>query len=284
MHTTSLSSPDKPPSPQALRTRPSPGYASLWRRAGKSWHRDLKALGLLGTTGWSSRLALNKWLVAADPALQSEQDSVIKRLWVRMAQRELVEQRTIVIDRHNNTSVALVWLSERGRHFLHEQGLPFITLSEWDRLRLLHNGERQPVHSAMIILAAYLFRRRGHFTEVCPPTDAPFAPDLLLTDARSRKRVYVEVEAPARGGRGQRERLRTKWRNMMAAQGFVAVCALNPRQLTYKLRSAQQVADRGLGIDLNTLSWDEMDRLLWTESWGDFSTDDPQLAEGFRQG
>jgi len=143
---------------------------------------------------------LSKIMQNAGRCIRSEKDSVIKRLWGRLQQRGLVEQRTVVIDRRQNTSVALVWLTERGRHFLHEQGLPFLALSEWDRLRLLHNSEQQPVHTAMVILAAYLFRHRNFFTEVCPPTVAPFAPDLLLTNASGGERIYVEVEAPSKAG------------------------------------------------------------------------------------
>lgn len=268
MHRILLTSPEHIFLPETLLTRPAPAYAALWRKAGKSWPRDLKALSLLGTSGWSSRLALNTWLVANDPAIQSEEDSVLKRLWGRMVQRQLVEQRTVVIDRHHNTSVALVWLSERGRLFLHEQGLPILVLSEWDRLRLLHSGERQPVHTAMVIHAAHLFRRRGFFTEVCPPLDAPFTPDLRLLNASTEQDIYVEVEAPSRGGRAQHERLRSKWRNMAEAQGYVVVCALNPQQLKSKMRSAQKIAAHGLGADLQTLARDDLHDRLWTHVWG----------------
>jgi len=55
---------------------------------------------------------------------------------------------------------------------------------------------------------------------------------------------------------------------MVDAQGYVAVCALNLRQLAHKLKSAQQVAPQGLATDLRTLSRDESSNALWTHDWG----------------
>jgi len=223
---------------------------------------------LLGVTGWSSRLALNKWLIAHDARLQSEQDGPIKRLWNRMEQRGLVEQRTVTIDRHHNFSVAMVWLSENGRSFLWEQGAPHLKLSEWDRLRLAHDGEQQPVHTAMVILAAYLFRKHGFFTEICPVVEGHYAPDLVLVDARTGESIYVEVEAPSRGGRAQSERLSAKWKLMVGAQGYVALCALNPKQRGRRILSARGVAQHGLATDLYTMSRHE--HVLWARLWGRF--------------
>ncbi len=265
---TGTHSPDQIMLPAVLRSRPVPGYAFLWEKAGKAWSRDLKAITLLGVTGWSSRLALNKWLIAHDARLQSEKDGPIKRLWKRMEQRGLVEQRTVTIDRHHNFSVAMVWLTENGRRFLWEQGAPHIILSEWDRLRLAHDGEQQPVHTAMVILAAYLFRRHGFFSEVCPVAEGHFAPDLLLFDTKTGEPIYVEIEAPSRGGRAQSERLRTKWELMTDAQGYVVLCALNPKQRGRRILSARGVAQHGLATDLYTMSQHE--HMLWARLWGRF--------------
>jgi len=255
--------------PAVLRSRPVSGYAFLWEKAGKAWPRDLKAMAILGITGWSSRLALNKWLIAHDAKLQSEKDGAIKRVWNRMEQRGLVEQRTVTIDRHHNHSVAMVWLTDNGRNFLWEQGAPYLTLSEWDRLRLAHDGERQPVHTAMVTLAAYLFRRHGFFSEVCPVVEGHFSPDLQLVDARTGELTYVEVEAPSRGGKAQSERLRVKWELMADTQGYVALCALNPMQRGRRIISARSVAQHGLATDLYTMSHHE--HMLWARLWGRFS-------------
>ncbi|MCO6451204.1 MAG: hypothetical protein J5I90_10505 [Caldilineales bacterium] len=248
--------------PPTLRTRPAPSFAHLWRRAGKSWPRDLAALSLLGTSGWSSRLALNSWLVAHHPRFAGIDTSVLKRLWPRLAARGLVATQTVVIDRRHHLSAALVWLSDLGYGFLREQGLPCITLSEWDRLRIAHDGESQPVHTAMVILAAHYFRQRGYMTEVCPPVAGAFAPDLLLVHAASGARLYVEVEAPAQGGKAQQAQLRAKWELMAAAQGFVALCAATPRQCQQRRQSARQVTERVLAADLLTLA--QRPDIIWS--------------------
>ncbi len=254
--------------PQPLLPHPAPVFAHLWRHAGRSWPRDRTALTLLGLSGWSSRLALNAWLVAHDAGLTPAEDGAARRLWDRMEARGLIVQRTVVIDPPRRHSIALLWPSELGRTFLFEQGLPYLRLSEWDRLRLRHNGADQPVHSAMVIAAAHQFRRRGLLTEVCPPPEHGFAPDLRLEDGVGR-RLYVEVEAPAHGGQAQRRRLLRKWELLLELQGRVAVCALNPRSCHRHVSLAGKVAPCGLATDLYSLSQDEEATVVWTDVWGD---------------
>ena len=251
-----------------LLLRPAPAFAHLWRHAGRSWPRDRTALVLVGLTGWSSRLALNAWLVEQGDGPTTPEGSTLRRLWDRMEARDLVIQRTVVIDPAHRHSIALLWPSELGRTFLIEQGLPYLRLSEWDRLRLLHNGVDQPVHSAMVIAAAHQFRRRGLHTEVCPSPEADFAPDLLLQDAAGR-RLYVEVEAPAHGGQAQRQRLLRKWERLQRVQGQIAVCALNPLYARRHIALAREVARHGLATDLYSLSQDAEAAILWTDAWGE---------------
>lgn len=260
-------SPGTPPLPTSLRSHPAPPYALLWRHAGKSWTRDRSALCLLGVSGWSSRLALNTWLAAQDTRHAPVDDTTLRRLWDRMQARGLVVQSTVTVDPARHHSVALVWLTAQGRDFLFELGLPFVALSEWDRLRLAHNGAAQPVHSAMVIAAAHQFRRRSYTTETCPPAYAALAPDLLLTDQDGRP-VLVEVEVPSHGGQRHRQRLLSKWERQAQTQGFVAFCALHPRHRRQLSLLARQVARQGLATDLDTLSHAEGTSFPWLETWG----------------
>ena len=215
-------------------------YAFLWQKAGKAWADDLKAMTLLGITGWSSRLALNKWLITHDARLQSEEDGVIKRLWKRMEQRGLVEQRTVTIDRQHNHSVAMVWLTENGRSFLWEQGVPY---HGHFRVGSPASGtswlQDSPCIQPWLYSPPTCSARHGFFSEVCPVVEGRFAPDLRLFDPKSERAIFVEVEAPSRGGKAQSERLRTKWNLMENAQGYVALCALNPKQRGRRMISAR---------------------------------------------
>ncbi|MCO6449307.1 MAG: hypothetical protein J5I90_00840 [Caldilineales bacterium] len=110
--------------------------------------------------------------------------------------------------------------------------------------------------------AAHYFRQRGYMTEVCPAVVGAFAPDLRLVHVTSGESLYVEVEAPARGGKALQERLQVKWELMAAAQGFVALCAANPRQCQQRLQSARQVTARVLAADLLTLA--QKPDMLWS--------------------
>ena len=249
-----------------LRQRPIAAYAALWRHAGKALPRDLQALALLGLSGWSSRLALDQWLAAHDPQGGDARMPLSKRLWRRLQQRGLVQQRSVLLGRKQRLSAALVDLTDAGRQFLLAQGLACLVLSEWQRLRLAHQGDEQPRHTAMVILAAHLFRQHGLLTLVCPPRPGPFAPDLLLFDAAARNFLYVEIEAPDHGGQAKRQRRRRKWQAMVATQGFVALCALTPHQRGQRMRSARQIAAHGLATDLVTLS--RQAAVLWPRTWG----------------
>ena len=253
--------------PGSLQDRPPAEYAASWRHAGQSFARDLRALNLLATTGWSSRLSLNQWLVQHDPKLGSTKAGSIGRLWVSMEDRGLVEQRTVQVSHRPKIQVALVWLSDEGYRFLREMGLPALVISEWDRLRLVHNSPEQPVHTAMVALAAHFMRQRGYHTLVCPTgLGSPYRPDLAIFEPQTGHRCYVEVEAPHSGGRAHAERLERKWRQLAAHQDFVAICALNPEQRQRKVASARQVFAHGLATDLITLHAEP--EIAWPQAWG----------------
>lgn len=246
--------------------RPPAAYAPLWRYAGKSWPRDLQALTLMAVTGWSARLSLAEWLVARDPRVASIQAGSILRLWRRLGERGLIRQHTQLIDRRAHVAVAIVELTSQGRDLLYELGIQ-AAISEWQRLRLRHQGGAQPRHTAMVLLAAHHFRQRGYRTVVCPDLDGLLAPDLLVAHPVSGQTIYVEVEAPGRGGLVQEARLRRKWELQMGYQGFVAFCALNPRQREQKLTTARQTAAHGLATDLQTLH--TQPDLTWASVWGE---------------
>ena len=222
---------------------------------------------LLATSGWSSRLSLNHWLVQHDPKLSSTKTGAIGRLWTRMAARGLVEQRTIPVSYRPKIQAALVWLSDDGYRFLREMGLPAPLICEWDRLRLVHNGPEQLVHTAMVVLAAHYLRQRGYLTLVCPTgLDSPYRPDLAICEPDTGHRCYVEVEAPHSGGRAHAERLRRKWRQLAVHQDFAAICALNLQERQRKVASARNVFEHGLATDLVTLRAEPA--ITWPTAWG----------------
>ena len=200
--------------PEPLRSKPVGDFAWYWRHRGKSWPRDIKALTLMATSGWSSRLALSQWLVDHDPKINSITSGSIKRLWKRLTDGydhiyTLVDQRNVIIDRAHNFQVSMVWFTEMGREFLAEVGVR-------DRLRLLHNGPKQPTHTAMVILAAHLFRQRGYYTVVCPDdTYGRLRPDLMLVNPRYRA-------SPLRRGGGSTAHRQGQ---ACAAQAQVGACA-----------------------------------------------------------
>lgn len=259
------SSPDSV-SPALPCARPPAAFASLWRYAGKSWPRDLQALSLMAVTGWSARLSLAEWLVAHDSRVASIQAGSILRLWRRLGERGLIRQNTQVIDRRAHVAVAIVELTSQGRDLLYELGIQ-AAISEWQRLRLRHQADTQLRHTAMVLLAAHHFRQRGYRTVVCPDLDGLLAPDLLIAHPASGQTVYVEIEAPGRGGRVHEARHRRKWELQVSYQGFVAFCALNPRQRGQKLVLARAASAQGLATDLLTLH--AQPGLTWASAWGD---------------
>ncbi|MBX7236505.1 MAG: hypothetical protein K1X65_19120 [Caldilineales bacterium] len=246
--------------------RPPAAYASLWRHAGKSWPRDLQALSLMAVTGWSARLSLAEWLVSHDPRLASIQAGSILRLWRRLGERDLIRQHTQVIDPRAHVAVAVVELTALGRDLLYELGVQ-AAVSEWQRLRLWHQADAQPRHTAMVLLAAHYFRKRGYRTVVCPEADGLLAPDLLILHPAGGQTVYVEVEAPGRGGLVHMARQRRKWEMQASGQGFVAFCALNPRQRGQKLALARRASASGIATDLLTLH--AQPEVTWASIWGD---------------
>ena len=252
---------------QPLSDGPPQAYAGFWRYAGKSWPRDLRALALMAATGWSSRLALSEWLVARDAKVTSTKAGTMQRLWTRLEERGLIQQETQVIDARRRVSVSLVELTPFGRELLYEVGIPHPVVPEWQRLRLRHEGDEQPVHTAMVILAAHFLRQRGFRTLVCPQAVAPYFPDLVLLHVPSNRCIYLEVEAPSKGGRVQGARLQRKWLLQVEQQGYAALCALNPTQRGQKMKSAKQVAAHGLATDLQTLH--NQPETVWAAVWSD---------------
>ena len=241
----------------------------------------------MAVTGWTSRLSLTEWLVAHDPSLGSAESGSVKRLWHRLTTTEfdesdpLVEQYAVTIDRDRHFHVSMVRLSTSGRELMNEMGLPITTVLEWDRLFIRHHALHQPVHTAMVILAAHYFRRHGFWTQVCPRLEWPLAPDILLVDPASERRLYVEVEAPQATGKVKELRLRRKWELQKELQGFVCLCALNPRQKAQRLRSATHVVPDGFATDLRSLS--HAPGTLWTTAWGSFARHNPYAGRSTDQ-
>ncbi len=265
--------------PEPLGDRPPTQYAEHWQHSGLGWGRDFRALSLMAVTGWCSRLALTEWLVANDPSFGSTESGSIKRLWQRLTTREpdfagpLVLEERVPIDPGHRFEVALVHLGISGRELVNDMGIPLTAVSELDRLDRRHHACSQPVHTAMIILAAHYFRRHGFWTQVVPVLPWPLAPDILVVDPVTERRFYVEVEAPQATGRAKALRLRRKWELQQQLQGFACLVALSPRQLAQRVRSATTIAEDGLATDLRSLS--HHPETLWTTTWGRFARRNP---------
>lgn len=246
-----------------------PAYAPLWRHAGKSWRRDAGMLALMAETGWSCRLALSTELVRTEADLSSVRAGSIQRLWTRLQSRCLIRQRTVLLEYRRHALVSLVELTPYGRELLYQLGLPLPKVAEWQLLRQHHGADRQLKHTAMVVLAAHYFRQRGFATVCCPALPGRYAPDLALHDVATGTSLYVEVEAPCRGGRFHETRLQRKWERQTAQQGLVVLCALNPGQRERLTTTAAAVAPQGLATDLQTLQ--EAPELVWPAVWGVFS-------------
>lgn len=188
-----------------------------------------------------------------------------KRLVGALLESGMAEQTMFKI---GHVSYGLLRLTQAGQVFAAEQGF-VVRPSEWDVLRLRHEGGQNSKHALGVLLFAYHARKRGWRVEVCPRVDHPLVvPDVLVE--RDGERVFVEVEMlrnPRRLRRGSDNTWVRKWANQYRFQGFVAVCTTTPHKragITAYLKRHYP----GMATDLMSLARDGSSD-LWLERWSE---------------
>ncbi len=137
---------------------------------------------------------------------------------------------------------------------------------EWERLIQLHehNKQGEQLHTLSVLWFTWNARLRGYRAGVSPVLDdaGRFAPDAVLENAGEQTFVEVERGTPNLA----------KWENMLAHQGFIALCARNPN---HRQRLVEQIrlelGGNGMATDIKTLlnetwSGDQIPP-LWAQTW-----------------
>jgi len=162
-----------------------------------------------------------------------------------------------------HSGLGVVRLSESGKMFCRLRNWPLVQ-SEWERLNELHEGEKAPQHTALVLAFAREARCRGCQTKILPEVDGlagRMLPDILIEN--SHKRVYVEVER-------SRVLKTDKWDNLDKLQGFVAVCVQSRARRKRLVARLHALNLPGLATDLETLSQRRASGdpgPLWLEDW-----------------
>ncbi len=215
-------------------------------------------LGALALTGWSVRRDL---LAVVNYRRElADKSATYRQAWRTVTGAGLMGAQRA---RFSGRPVILTWLTDLGRTALLEAGVPVVP-SEWETITTQHRGAQagdQDQHTAAICMFLSHARRRGYTTTACPSVAGSAEPDALIEQAEQR--IYVEVQR--RGG--DRVKHVAKWRNQLALQGFVAICAEFASQTPAFIREAQELAQaRGVITDLGTLAGDRH-APLWTHYW-----------------
>jgi hypothetical protein len=175
---------------------------------------------------------------------------------------ELVDEQNLRLKDSRSITLSVVSLSEPGRKLCHTLGWsPYE--GEWERMRRLHEkGKHEPKHTCATLAFAYQARLRGYRAGVMPSVDAAgqFKPDAFVVQAE--KSVFVEIEL----GYGKL----SKWRNMAAHQGLVAICTNSVTHRKALKRECRSLHLPGCSTDLRTLflsSRQESPSPLWLDEW-----------------
>jgi hypothetical protein len=156
--------------------------------------------------------------------------------------------------------IRVVSLSEYGKGLCRALGVEPIE-SDWEKIARLHNGDKQPKHAALILVAAYQARLRGWQAEVMPfdlQKTPWFQPDLKLIDPEGQF-YYCEVETR------NRSRPR-KWARMRQINLIVPT----PRTRRGLVERLKKMGIPGRATDLRTLIQQAKAGDLsqfWLEKW-----------------
>ncbi|RMD60460.1 hypothetical protein D6833_09615 [Candidatus Parcubacteria bacterium] len=226
----------EPPKPDDLR------MAGVLK--GKRWRRGTMAMYLIARQGINTMMEIDLSIVTVEPELKT-----LRTNSVRAPLKELVEggyliEETLDVRRGDFvTNLKTFRLSEKGKAFSFRMGWDAVE-SDWERLITRHEGLRFPAHTAAVLLFAVHARRRGYRVTVVPDTDGPYAPDIRM--ATDEETLDVEVEL------GTKERPQ-KWKNMAAAQGFVALCAATEAGRKRLVADCRAAGISGVATDLHSL-------------------------------
>lgn len=266
--------------PVDLPDEPPPSFAPRI----SNWPRD----GLLLATiagGVSLQVELQE-TAAAEWGISAQAGSTKERI-ARLERVGLVERWTHAMHLGGGgrrpVRLTAVRLTEPGRELAQACGWP-AKENDFDRLLRLHDGARQPDHTAAVLLFVRQVRRRRRWTvAVCPEFDDPagFIPDVEI-DPHWDDCYCVEVER----GRGKPAKWRLAASCNMGRQ--VYVCAMNPQRRRTLVAEIRALGLPVMATDLRTLMryrsaplWLEGRGLPWGEA--DFDTSVEEL-EGLSSG
>ena len=176
------------------------------------WRRVARTVQVLARTGVSLQMELAN-LLAFWWGIQQNAGSLKRLLRVTLPSTGLVQKEVLQLIGHSR--VALLRLTPRGEALSRVLGVEPVE-SEWARLLRLHQGARQPRHTAAVLTFAYYARWRGWRVSLLPDVAHSSEPDVLIEQCT--RRFYVEVEL----GHARLD----KWRRQEDLQGFAALCAL----------------------------------------------------------
>jgi len=208
------------------------------------WRAVCAGLHLMSVTGWNLTRELAE-AMAAFKGAQSDSGSMR-----RVFQEYMPENGLVVYDGAlpylTPHMLSAVRLTDFGKDVCRACGWEPVE-SGWERLIRLHEGDRQPDHTAAVLAFAREARLRGYRADILPEVkEGNAVPDLYVKD-RLRRRAYVEVETTY-------HRLKPeKWRNLVALQGYVAVAAKLPSQRQRLVKEIKRLRLPGWATDLETL-------------------------------
>jgi len=237
-----------------------PPLPAKYARLFDNWPVQGQVLMIMATTGWSLRQAVMRRL--AEQLGVNERDKSLRLLFTTLEERKLVQQRSEAVDgtvgagaADGQVRIAIVRLGEPAGRVLAELGIRPVA-SEWERLEV-RDGPDQVKRIAWICAFADHARQRGYTVEVCPQTERPARPDLLLARGDERAYVCVREAEPA-----------ISWAELADGDGAVALGAPT-RQVRNDLVAAAKAAgvSHGRATDLELLLSGEDRGALWAESW-----------------
>lgn len=222
------------------------------------WPLVAEALYLLAASGISVRFELQR-LLAQRRGIGARAGSIRRLFEQDLLEAGLIQSQVLPTFRRHRLTV--VRLTPRGRDLCAGFGWP-LAESEWERMLARHSADSQPRHTGAVLTFVHHARLRGWKTQALPPLDSPvFFPDVLVE--KDGRQMYVEVELGSRK--------LPKWRNMQAAQGFVALCAKTPDSRRSLIQECRRVNAAGLATDLASLFQSAREKdfgPLWIEEFG----------------
>jgi len=228
------------------------GYRRIeWAYRRQRWQRMVTVALLIAREGVSTVSDLVRLTSLDKKSLHVVLDSMLNLV------DPLIESRILRV--MGRGRIRVVSLSEYGKGLCRALGVEPVE-SDWEKIARLHNGDKQPKHAALVLVAAYQARLRGWQAEVMPfDLQTPWLqPDLKLIDPDG-KFYYCEVES--------KNRIRPrKWARMRQVNLIVPT----PRTRRGLVERLKRMGIPGRATDLHTLIQQAKEGNLsqfWLEKW-----------------